>query len=125
MAGIRPLVRIYGQFRVSFVVHNEGDHGTGGDMMLNTCTEAQSPRTIVIHCHCVSLCVLLLGKLVLDLSGSVKVNTFLYIRNVSGEFIFILQMFTLQIIDKSTSYTFKLCINLHSKLSIHLHFPKF
>ena len=38
----------------------------------------------------------------------VKVDTFLYIRNVSGEFIFILQMFTLQIVDKSTSYTLKI-----------------
>ena len=37
-----------------------------------------------------------------------KVDTFQNIRNVSGEFIFILQMFTLQIVDKSTSYTFKI-----------------
>ena len=37
-----------------------------------------------------------------------KVDKFLNIRNVSGEFIFILQMFTLQIVDKSTSYTFKI-----------------
>ena len=37
-----------------------------------------------------------------------KVDTFLNIRIVSGEFIFILQMFTLQIVDKSTSYTFKI-----------------
>ena len=39
---------------------------------------------------------------------SVKVDKFLKIRNVSGEFIFSLQMFTLQIVNKSTSYTFKL-----------------
>ena len=38
----------------------------------------------------------------------VKVDKFLDIRIVSGEFIFILQMFTLQIVDKSTSYTFKI-----------------
>ena len=38
----------------------------------------------------------------------IKVDTFLNIRNVSEEFIFILQMFTLQIVDKSTSYTFKI-----------------
>ena len=38
----------------------------------------------------------------------VKVDKFLNIRIVSGEFIFILQMFTLQIVDKSTSYTFKI-----------------
>ena len=37
-----------------------------------------------------------------------KVDKFLNIRIVSGEFIFILQMFTLQIVDKSTSYTFKI-----------------
>ena len=37
-----------------------------------------------------------------------KVDKFLIIRIVSGEFIFILQMFTLQIVDKSTSYTFKI-----------------
>ena len=41
------------------------------------------------------------------LSG-LKVDTFLFIRNVSGEFIFILKIFTLQIVDKSTSYTFKI-----------------
>ena len=38
----------------------------------------------------------------------VKVDKFLNIRIVSGEFILILQMFTLQIVDKSTSYTFKI-----------------
>ena len=37
-----------------------------------------------------------------------KVDKFLNIRIVSGEFISILQMFTLQIVDKSTSYTFKI-----------------
>ena len=40
--------------------------------------------------------------------SSVKVGTFLFIRIVSGEFIFSLQMSTLQIVDKSTSYTFKI-----------------
>ena len=39
---------------------------------------------------------------------NLKVDKFLNIRIVSGEFIFILQMFTLQIVDKSTSYTFKI-----------------
>ena len=38
----------------------------------------------------------------------IKVDKFLIIRIVSGEFIFILKMFTLQIVDKSTSYTFKI-----------------
>ena len=37
-----------------------------------------------------------------------KVDKFLKVRIVSGEFIFSLQMFTLQIVDKSTSYTFKI-----------------